>query len=198
MPIDTVADLIAHKRFLSEIERGIQAANREVIHAAVPDLNRESFFNLAVALARLRASYLQVALRILSTPEAEVAGLLAELRQRREAFEEGSKAFEALERAIERYQDIVNHGGWPAIPGTRAIRPEDDDERLPLLRRRLTMSGDLPRRTSSSNDFGFGGGGGDDLEGAIRRYQESNGLRPTGRVDKYTLQQPCDSHIRTL
>jgi hypothetical protein len=109
MPIDTVADLIAHKRFLSEIEHGIQAANREVIHAAVPELNRESFFNLAVSLARLRARYLEVALRIAATADEAVPALLGELRARREAFEEGSKAFEALERAIERGYVDVRH-----------------------------------------------------------------------------------------
>ncbi len=39
---------------------------------------------------------------------------------------------EALEAAIGRYQTIVASGGWPAIPGSRMIRAEDDDERLPL------------------------------------------------------------------
>jgi L,D-transpeptidase YcbB len=87
----------------------------------------------------------------------------------------------ALEGVIARYQDIVANGGWPAIPGNRMMRPEDDDERVPLLRRRLAMSGELARGTS--NGFSFG----DDLEEAVRRYQENNGLRVTGRVDKPTL-----------
>ncbi len=91
---------------------------------------------------------------------------------------------EALERAIERYQEIVNAGGWPSIPGGRSIRIEDSDERLPLVRRRLAATGELPKKTASMGDFGFG----DDLESAVRRYQESNGLRPTGRLDKYTIQ----------
>ena len=71
MSIETVTDLIAQKRFLSEVEHGIRAANREVIHGAVPELNKASFFGLAVALAKLRASYLQAALQILCTPEPE-------------------------------------------------------------------------------------------------------------------------------
>lgn len=91
---------------------------------------------------------------------------------------------EALERAIERYQHIAAAGGWPSIPGTKSIRPEDDDERIPALRRRLMLSGELVRKTASIGDFGSG----NDLEAAVRRYQENNGLRPTGRVDKYTLQ----------
>jgi murein L,D-transpeptidase YcbB/YkuD len=87
----------------------------------------------------------------------------------------------ALEGAIARYQDIVANGGWPTIPGNRMMRPEDDDERVPLLRKRLAMSGELAR--AKGNGFSFA----DDLEEAVRRYQQNNGLRVTGRVDKPTL-----------
>jgi len=48
---------------------------------------------------------------------------------------------EALEAAIQHYQAIVAHGGWPLLPGSRMIRPEDEDERTPLLRQRLAISG---------------------------------------------------------
>ena len=44
---------------------------------------------------------------------------------------------DALEAAIERFQTIVTKGGWPVIPGTQAIRPEDNDERVAMLYRRL-------------------------------------------------------------
>ena len=90
---------------------------------------------------------------------------------------------EALEGAIQRYQGIVSSGGWPAIPGSRMIRPEDDDERLPVLRQRLMVSGELSRKSIASG-FSFS----DDLEVAIRRFQENHGLRVSGRVDKPTLQ----------
>jgi murein L,D-transpeptidase YcbB/YkuD len=85
---------------------------------------------------------------------------------------------EALEGAIQRYQAIVANGGWPSIPGSRMIRPEDDDERMPLLRQRLMISGDFPR----------GAQGYEGLDAATRRYQFNNGLRISGRVDKQTLQ----------
>jgi murein L,D-transpeptidase YcbB/YkuD len=88
---------------------------------------------------------------------------------------------EALEAAIQRYQRIVSNGGWPTIPGNRMIRPEDSDERMPLLRHRLMISGELPRR--QSDGFGFG----EDLDVAVRRFQFNHGLRITGRVDKPTL-----------
>src|SRR5215510_4784816 len=57
---------------------------------------------------------------------------------------------EALELAIQRYQMIASRGGWPSIPGTRMIRPEDDDERLPLLRERLMITGELSRRQNAA------------------------------------------------
>ena len=87
----------------------------------------------------------------------------------------------ALEGAIQRYQRIVANGGWPTIPGNRMIRPEDNDERMPLLRHRLMLSGELSRRQSEG--FGFG----DDVDAAVRRFQFNHGLRITGRVDKPTL-----------
>ena len=91
---------------------------------------------------------------------------------------------EALEGAIQRYQRIVANGGWPAIPGTRMIRPEDDDERMPLLRQRLMISGELSRRQADRSASGYG----EDLDAAVRRFQFNHGLRITGRVDKPTLQ----------
>ena len=67
------------------------------------------------------------------------------------------------------------------IPGTRMIRPEDNDERVPLLRRRLAISGELRGRPSEPVRLRLFD---DDLEAAVRRFQENNGLRVTGRVDK--------------
>ena len=42
---------------------------------------------------------------------------------------------EAIEGAINRYQVLSEKGGWPMIPGSKMIRPEDDDDRVPALRR---------------------------------------------------------------
>ena len=52
------------------------------------------------------------------------------------------------------YQAIVSNGGWPMIPGNRMIRPEDNDERVALLYRRLSVSGEL-RGTANRNLFGY-------------------------------------------
>ncbi|MGE0024202.1 MAG: murein L,D-transpeptidase [Hyphomicrobium sp.] len=88
----------------------------------------------------------------------------------------------AMENAIARYEGIVNRGGWATIPGERMLRPGDDDERVVYLRRRLMVSGELPRSASTS-DSGFDSV----VEQAVVRFQENNGLRSNGRVDQPTL-----------
>ena len=92
---------------------------------------------------------------------------------------------DAVEAAIGRYQTIVTKGGWPTIPGTQAIRPEDGDERVALLYRRLAISGEWTRRPTQSL---FGVDYSEGMEEAVHRFQENHGLRVTGRVDRQTLQ----------
>jgi L,D-transpeptidase YcbB len=88
-----------------------------------------------------------------------------------------------IDKAIVQYQAIVNKGGWPQIPGNRMMRPGDDDERIPVLRRRLIATGDLKGSTSGFEDFNFDS----TTEEGVRRFQERHGLRVSGRVDQPTL-----------
>lgn len=88
-----------------------------------------------------------------------------------------------IDKAIVQYQAIVNKGGWPKIPGNRMIRPGDSDERLPALRRRLRVTGELRNSGSSFEDYEFDS----TTEEAVRRFQERHGLRVSGRVDQPTL-----------
>lgn len=103
---------------------------------------------------------------------------------------------EALEAAVVKYQNLVAKGGWPTIPGAKMIRPEDDDERVPILRRRLMVTGEL-KDTGSSSSYSFDGA----LDVAVRRFQENHGLRVSGRVDKPTLQAmnvPAQARLEQL
>ena len=103
------------------------------------------------------------------------------------------ETFQALERAIAHYQDIVSRGGWPTIPGTRMMRPGDDDERVMILRRRLQISGDLPPPRGAAMSFAFDGL----VEEAVRRFQERHGLRVSGRADGPTIAtMNVPAHVR--
>ncbi len=91
-----------------------------------------------------------------------------------------------MDAAIARYQRIVSQGGWVPIPNGRVLRPGEDDERVPYVRRRLIISGDLNSYGSSYDlSYSFDSR----LEAAVRRFQESFGLRITGRIDQPTVAQ---------
>jgi hypothetical protein len=97
-----IKDYRDEQRFLNEMEQGVRLANQEIIHERIPGLDKHTILALAVSVARLRASYLEAALKIgsLGSDEPDKA-LVGELRGRREAFEEARIAYEALHRAIE-------------------------------------------------------------------------------------------------
>lgn len=103
----------------------------------------------------------------------------------------------AIENAIRQYEGIVNRGGWPTIPGNRMMRPGDDDARVPALRQILRASGDLKQRSSGFESQSFDS----ELEAAVKRFQERNGLRPTGRADQVTiaaLNIPAEDRLQQL
>ena len=87
---------------------------------------------------------------------------------------------DAISAAIQRYEKIVASGGWPVVPPGKLLRAGEDDPRVPILRKRLRISGDLAAKSqyydSESYDY--------ELEDAVRRFQERNGIRPTGRIEK--------------
>lgn len=88
----------------------------------------------------------------------------------------------AMKAAIQRYTGIVEKGGWPTIPDT-TMQPGMGGEAVTLLRQRLAASGDL-----RGDDEGLFGSTYDNaVERAVKRFQASNGLTPTGIVDKRTV-----------
>jgi murein L,D-transpeptidase YcbB/YkuD len=89
----------------------------------------------------------------------------------------------AVEDAIARYQELASAGGWPLIPPGRMMREGEDDERVPLLRKRLRMSGDYRARGPGYNGSEVFD---EALVVAVRRFQRRHGLRPTGRVERST------------
>lgn len=101
--------------------------------------------------------------------------------------------------AIDRYRKIVQRGGWPQVQGPRMMRPGDDDERVPALRKRLRASGDLTGKGGGyfSRSFDFDGR----LEAAVKSFQKRHGLRVRGRVDRPTfaaLNVSAEQRLRQL
>lgn len=101
---------------------------------------------------------------------------------------------EPTKAAIKRYTEIVDAGGWGTLP-IEEMRAGDNYPAIPLLRQRLAASGDLKSSDRSSTSFNY------ELETAVKRFQASNGLSPTGIVDKRTvaaLNVPADARLKQL
>ncbi|MGD9805963.1 MAG: murein L,D-transpeptidase [Hyphomicrobiaceae bacterium] len=88
----------------------------------------------------------------------------------------------ATKVAIKRYAEIVERGGWPTIPDV-PLQPGTSGSSVELLRQRLAASGDF--KGGDEGLFGYGYDGA--VEKAVKRFQASNGLTPTGIVDKRTI-----------
>ena len=102
---------------------------------------------------------------------------------------------EAMKVAIKRYSDVTDRGGFPVVPDIQ-MQQGLSNPAVAVLRRRLTMSGDLTEgATFSESSYGSG------IEKAVKRFQASNGLTPTGIVDKRTvaaLNVPSAARLRQL
>ncbi|HEX6000165.1 MAG TPA: L,D-transpeptidase family protein [Hyphomicrobiaceae bacterium] len=86
----------------------------------------------------------------------------------------------AMKAAIARYTAIAAKGGWRRLPANAKLEQGTTDAAVAILRERLVMSGEM-KDSDGSDYFGY------ELAQAVRRYQEANGLPPTGVVDKATV-----------
>jgi L,D-transpeptidase YcbB len=92
------------------------------------------------------------------------------------------KPFLALKGNLERLQTIRRLGGWPTIPDGRRLRPGCRDWRLPLLRRRLIISGDLGLESHGVDERYD-----DAVAAGVRRFQQRHGVEIDGVVGARTL-----------
>ena len=102
----------------------------------------------------------------------------------------------AMKAAIIRYTSIVARGGWAALPDVQ-LQPGSAGASVGVLRERLAKSGDLAAEDSGIFDKVYG----PEIEKAVKRFQASNGLTPTGIVDKRTiaaLNVPADARLKQL
>lgn len=99
---------------------------------------------------------------------------------------------------LERYRTLSAHGGWPLVPAGPTLRAGDVDSRLPLLRQRLLISGDLstgerPALNPQLFDKEFAA--------AVSRFQKRHGLTADGVLGPKTLATlnvPVEARIRQL
>ncbi len=92
------------------------------------------------------------------------------------------QAYVALKKALSRYKAIAGQGGWPQVPQGQSIHPQMHDKRIPLIRKRLLVTGDYPVGTVGKNDLYD-----QTLVAAVKAFQDRHHLGPDGVVGKNTL-----------
>ncbi len=87
-----------------------------------------------------------------------------------------------LKKGLARYRVIAGAGGWQKVPEGDPFREGVRDRRVPLLRKRLQQSGDLPGGVAdSSNVYTVA------MANAVKRFQKRNGLAVDGVAGTATI-----------
>jgi murein L,D-transpeptidase YcbB/YkuD len=104
--------------------------------------------------------------------------------------------YRQLVDVLQSYREIAALGGWPEFPVGPTLRPGQEDERLPVLRKSLWLTGDLELMTAAETlryDR--------ETVRAVRHYQSRHGLVPDGVIGPKTvavLNVSVEQRIRQL
>ena len=88
--------------------------------------------------------------------------------------------YDNLRQGLTIYRTVAANGGWQTVPAGSALKPGDDDARVPLLRARLAAE-DSAVQADPSTTFD------DALAQGVMRAQKRYGLKPDGVVAASTL-----------
>lgn len=86
-----------------------------------------------------------------------------------------------VEQAIAEYQNIVAGGGWPLVPANEKMRLGVSSPAVPVLRRRLMISGDLDTSAGLSQQFDTY------VDAAVKRFQLRHGLPADGVLGNFSF-----------
>ncbi|RYZ20758.1 MAG: hypothetical protein EOO16_15525 [Chitinophagaceae bacterium] len=112
--------------------------------------------------------------------------LLTKKHKDNKYFEDANASYGALKKELKRYYDIVKAGGWQPVTGSlNGLKPGASAPIVAQLKRRLTITGDMPAGDTSAvfNDT---------LLTGIRNFQQRMGYTPS---DKLTDQQLKDLNV---
>ena len=87
-----------------------------------------------------------------------------------------------LKTALLVYRALAQKGGWPAVAGGGKLEKGMKSERVPALRARLKVTGEMLAAINGANDL-FD----EAVEEAVKRFQQSHGLFADGIVGARTL-----------
>ena len=97
--------------------------------------------------------------------------------------------------ALQTYRQLLADGGWPAVPPGDTLKPGMSDPRVPALRRRLAVTGEL--RGQPLDEVLYD----EPLAAAVRSFQERHRLNPDAEVGPATLAElnvTAESRLRQI
>ena len=132
--------------------------------------------------------------RVMPNLAATLAGARGDIGGWLPAIQPSHPEYAALMAALAALRGAEAKGGWPALPAA-ALAPGASHPGVAVLRQRLAASGDLGSASVAGKRYD------QSLEGAVRVFQEHQGLPATGRLDQKTvaaLNVPLSSRIRQV
>lgn len=88
-----------------------------------------------------------------------------------------------LKQALGRLRTMAASGGWPTIPGGAALKPGAVDPRIPAIRKRLSVTGELAA-TAKLVDTTYNA----EIEAAVKNFQAHHRLTDDGVIGRGTVQ----------
>ncbi|MFZ9053448.1 MAG: L,D-transpeptidase family protein [Woeseiaceae bacterium] len=105
--------------------------------------------------------------------------------------------YEQLRQSLARYREIEANGGWPEFPEGPTLKPGMVDNRVPVLARRLAVTGDLDTDAVAAADTTYA----EIIEAGVRRFQKRHGIDVDGVIGPTTarvLNVPASRRVRQL
>ncbi len=90
-------------------------------------------------------------------------------------YEQVNDMYGNLKKNLQLYLDIAKAGGWATIPTFKAIKPGQKNAAIPLIKKRLQLTLDMPGNDTSTLFS-------DTLELAVKKFQKRYGYKQDGVV----------------
>jgi murein L,D-transpeptidase YcbB/YkuD len=104
--------------------------------------------------------------------------------------------YDTLLNTLAQYRRIMADGGWGTVLAGGKIEPENNDSRIPAIRKRLLITDGLSEKDSTSSTFYD-----KILENDIKAFQETHGLDPDGVIGVGTFRElnvPVEDRIASI
>lgn len=167
-----------------------QPAGQADIWAAFDLLLTDAFLLLGSHLSRgrlnpenLHADWLIAKESIDILSNLQIAVSQERVHQELDRLRPDHEGYHRLLRARKHLQQIKEAGGWPLVPNGETLDPGTLSDRIPTLRRRLVVSGNLSSEQKPGDPQLYD----DALVNAVIAFQKRHGLAPDGRIGRRTL-----------